>query len=110
MSLRIDPAELIFGAYVVGETGLGVLGSAVPSTGLNGPSYLYNDLVLPADANKEIRSLIQTTPSAGTFYAWEDGSFSLLGASDGAYSFTYRLFVDGFDSGVATVTIKIGVP
>lgn len=108
MSLRIDTAELISGAYVIGETGLGVLGSTVPSTGLYGASFLYNDLVLPADANKEIRGLIVTPPAAGTFYAWEDGSFSLIGAPDGVYTFTYRLFVDGVDTGTATATIAIG--
>jgi hypothetical protein len=108
MSLRIDTAELISGAYVLGDTGLGVLGSAVPSAGEHGPSYLYNDLSLPADANKEIRGLIVTAPSAGTFFAFEDGSFSLVGAPDGTYTFTYRLFVDGADLGTATATITIG--
>lgn len=109
MSLRIDSAELISGAYVIGDTGLGVLGSEVPSTGEHGPSYLYNDLVLPDDAGKEIRGLIVTPPSAGTFFAYEDGSFSLVGAPDGTYTFTYRLFVDGADLGTATATIIIGV-
>ena len=108
MSLRIDTAELISGAYVIGETGLGVLGSAVPSTGEHGASYLYNDLSLPADDGKEIRGLIVTPPSDGTFYAWEDGSFSLIGAADGEYTFVYRLFVDGVDGGTATATITIG--
>lgn len=107
MSLRIDTAELIFGAYVIGDTGLGVLGSAVPSTGTHGPSYLYNDLVLPADANKEVRGLIVTPPSAGTFCAYEDGSFSLIGAANGNYTFVYRLYVDGADLGTATATINI---
>lgn len=108
MSLRIDTAELITGAYVIGETGLGVLGSAVPSTGEHGASYLYNDLSLPADNDKEMRGLIVTPPSDGTFYAWEDGSFSLVGAADGEYTFVYRLYVDGVDSGTATATIIIG--
>lgn len=108
MSLRIDTSEPISGAYVIGDTGLGVLGSEVPSTGEHGASYLYNDLSLPADAGKEIRGLIVTPPSAGTFFAYEDGSFSLVGAPDGEYTFTYRLFVDGADLGTATATINIG--
>lgn len=108
MSLRIDTAELISGAYVLGETGLGVLGSAIPSSGLHGASYLYNDISLPADASKEVRGLIVTPPSAGTFYAWEDGSFSLVGAPDGVYTFVYRLYVDGVDLGTATASITIG--
>ena len=109
MSLRIDTTELISGAYVIGETGLGVLGSAIPSTGEHGASFLYNDLTLPDDAGKEIRGLIVTPPSAGVFYAWEDGSFSLVGAPDGTYTFTYRLFVDGVDLGTADAAIFIGV-
>lgn len=108
MSLRIDPDELISGAYVIGETGLGVLGSSIPSTGTHGASFLYNDLSLPADNDKEIRGLIVTPPSGGIFYVWEDGSFSLTGAPDGVYSFVYRLFVDGVDLGTATGTITIG--
>ncbi len=109
MSLRIDTVELIAGAYVIGETGLGVLGSAVPSTGEYGPSYFYDVLSLPADAGKEIRGLIVTPPSAGTLYAWEDGSFSLVGAPDGEYTLTYRLFVDGVEIGTCEATITIGV-
>lgn len=108
MSLRIDTAELISGAYIIGDTGLGVLGSSVPSEGEHGPSFLYNDLTLPDDSDKEIRGLIVTPPSAGTFFAYEDGSFSLVGAPDGTYTFTYRLFVDGVDLGTAEVTIDIG--
>ena len=116
MSLRIDTTELISGAYVIGETGLGVLGSAVPSTGTHGAGYLYNDLSLPADAGKEVRGLIITPPSAGTFFAWEDSSFSLTGAPDGTYTFTYLLSVDGVDSttdigygpGVGLGTIIVG--
>jgi hypothetical protein len=108
MSLRIDTAELIAGAYVVGETGLGVLGSAIPSDGLDGASFLYNDLSLPADADKEIRGLILTPPGSGTFYAWEDGSFTLVGAADGVHTFDYRLFVDGVDMGTATITVTVG--
>jgi hypothetical protein len=108
MSLRIDTAELISGAYVIGDTGLGVLGSTVPSTGEHGPSCLYNDLSLPADNDKEVRGLIVTPPAAGAFFAYEDGSFSLVGAPDGAYTFVYRLFVDGVDLGTAAATITIG--
>lgn len=108
MSLRIDTSELIAGALVIGNTGLGVLGSDVPATGEAGASYLYNDLSLPADNNVEVRGQIITPPSAGTFFAWEDGSFSLTGAPDGNYTFTYRLYADGVDLGTATGTVTFG--
>ena len=108
MSLRIDTAELISGAYVIGETGLGVLGSAIPSTGLHGAGYLFNDITLPAEADDEFYGLILTPPGAGTFFAWEDTSISLLDAPDGIYPFTYRGFKNGVTYGDVTSYITIG--
>lgn len=105
---RASSSSLISGKTVAGNRGLGVLASTVPSTGLSGASFLYNDLTLPADNSKEVYGLILTVPSAGTFYAYEDGSFSLIGAPDGTYTFTYRLFVNGVDSGTATAVITVG--
>lgn len=110
MSVRVDSSSLIAGAVVVGDRGLGVLGSVIRSdtaTGDHGPGFLFNDWDAGDDA-KEFRGLIVTPPSAGTFFAHEDGSFSLTGAPDGAYSFVYRLFVDGVDLGTSTATITIG--
>jgi len=107
MSCRVGTASLIAGACVVGNRGLGVLGSQVPSTGEGGrPSYLYNDLSLPADANKEVRGFITRAPAAGVFFAYEDGSFSYLGPST---DFDYQLYVDGVAVGApVTVTISMG--
>lgn len=107
MSLRIDTSEY-FSGLVIGQVGLGVLGSAIPSAGDSGASFLYNDLSLPADAGKEIRGQILTWPSAGNLLAYEDGSFEFSGAPDGAYSFTYRLYVDGVDSGTGAVALTVG--
>ena len=108
MSLRVSPTPLIAGAVVVGNTGLGVLGSDVPISGDAGASYLYNDLSLPADNNVEVRGLIVTPPSAGAFFAFEDGSFNSTGAPDGSYSFVYRLFADGVDLGTTTASLTLG--
>lgn len=110
MSIRVDSSPLISGALVVGNRGLGVLGSDIPSAGDNGAGYLYNDLSLPADASKEVRGLILTQPSAGMLYAYEDSSFEFTGAPDGVYTFTYRLYVDGADTGVGTVNLQVGAP
>lgn len=107
-SMRVDSVSLISGSTVVGSRGLGVVASSVPSSGANGPSYLYNDLALPADASSEVRGVIETWPLSGTLTAYEDGSFLFSGAADGVYTFTYRLYVDGVDKGTATVTITIG--
>lgn len=103
MSFRFD-TPLIASAYHFGNRGLGVLGSAIPSTGANGPSYMYNDLVLPADANKEYSGFVVTPPGTGTFFAYEDGSFTYTGAST---SFVYNLREDGVDKGNQTVTITM---
>jgi hypothetical protein len=68
---------------------------------------MYNDL-LPGDMTKEVRGTILTQPSAGTLYAYEDSSFDFTGAPPGAYSFDYRLFIDGVDQGTATVFLAVG--
>jgi len=109
MSIRVDTTSLISGALVVGDRGLGVLGSEIPSTGDSGAGYLYNDLSLPTDATKEVRGLITSQPSAGTLYAYEDSSFTFTGAPDGVYSFTYQLYIDGTATGApATATLTVG--
>lgn len=108
MSVRVATTSLISGAVVLGDRGLGVLGSDVPSTGTHGAGYIYNDLALPADAGKEVRGLITVPPTGLTsFFAYEDSSFTASGP-DGTYAFTYRLFVDGADEGTAVATINIG--
>lgn len=109
MSLRIDTAEWIPGALVIGGTGLGVLAEHIPSDGDDGGSYLYNDLSLPADAGKEICGRITTWPSAGTLFAYENGAFEFSGAPDGDYTFTYQLYVDGVASGAGTVSLQVGL-
>lgn len=106
--MRVGPS-LIPGAVVCGNRGLGVPGSTIlaeTSTGDHGAGFLYND-VDPGDEGKAFRGLIVTPPSTGTFFAYEDGSFSLV-APDGSYTFVYRLYVDGVDLGTATASVTIG--
>ena len=95
---------------LIGDAGHGVLGSEVPSTGDDGPGYLYNDLVLPADANKEVRGQITTVPLHGTLIAYEDSSFLYTPNTDyvGTDSFAYQLYVDGVATGSpTTVTLTV---
>lgn len=103
MSYRFD-TPLITGAYHFGNRGLGVLGSEIASTGTNGPGYIYGDLSLPADANKEYSGYVETPPGVGTFFAFEDSSYIYEGPST---SFTYRLREDGVDKGTGTITIEM---
>lgn len=108
MSARYGSLSGVSNHY--GTTGLGVLGSvirATTGTGAHGSGYLYNDWT-PGDDAKEFRGLIVTPPASGTFIAYEDGSFELSGAADGAYSFVYRLYVDGVDLGLTTSTVTVG--
>jgi hypothetical protein len=107
--MRVDTASLIAGSLVCGDRGLGVLGSAIPSTGGSGAGYAYNDLSLPADAGKEICGRITSWPSSGTLYAYEDTSFTFSGAADGSYSFDYQLYVDGAAVGSpVSVALQVG--
>lgn len=106
MSFRFD-TPLIADAFNFGDRGLGVLGSEIASTGTNGPGYVYSDLVLPADANKEYRGYVIAPPGVGTFFAYEDTSFTYSGPST---SFTYRLYEDGVDLGTQVVTINMLAP
>ena len=108
MSLRVDTSSLIANAIVCGHRGLGVLGDDIPSTGDNGGSFLYNDLSLPSDNGKEICGRITAWPSAGSLFAYEDGSFEFTGAPDGSYSFAYQLYVDGVASGTGTAYLQVG--
>jgi hypothetical protein len=105
---RASTTSLVSGKTVAGDRGLGVLGSQVPSTGDHGPGYLYNDITLPGEADDEFYGLILTVPSAGTFFAYEDSSFTLTDAPDGNYTFTYEGFKNGVSYGEATVNITIG--
>lgn len=105
---RFDTSSWLPGATLFGVAGFGVLGSQVESTGQNGPAYLYDDLNLPADGNEEVCGRITTFPSAGSFIAAEDTSFSFF-APDGVYTALYQLYVDGVAiGGLATITLSIG--
>mgnify|MGYP003440651868 FL=1 len=110
MSIRVDSSSWIPGAIVVGNRGLGILADNIPATGDAGPSFLYNDNVLPADTGKEICGRVTAWPSSGTLTAYEDGSFEFSGAPDGSYSFQYTLLVDGVSQGTGTVPLQVGSP
>lgn len=98
---------------VCGTPFIGVLGSEIPSSGDNGAGYAYNDLNLPADANKRYRGRIVAWPSAGEFFAYEPTDFVFSGAPDGIYTAQYQL--DQWDeSGTKTsfdpetITLTVG--
>ena len=99
------------GATLIGPSGFGVLGSAVPSSGVSGAGFAYTSLSLPGDASKEICGSITSWPSVGTLYAYDDTSFEYTPPAGGyAYtSFDWQLYVDGVAVGSpVTVTLSVG--
>lgn len=108
MSYRFDSGPLLANSYMWGDRGLGILGSEVPSTGEDGASFIYNDLSLPADNDKEYYAVITSSPAAGTLTIYSDSSFDFTGAPDGAYSATYELYEDGISKGTGTIALTVG--
>ena len=95
------------GGYHYGKGGLGVLGSEVPSDGVDGASPIYAGLSLPAEANDEFRIVIITQPVLGTLFVYEDTSFNFTGP-DGVHTWTYGAYKNGILYGTGTITIVIG--
>lgn len=109
MSYRIDVADWIVGSCVVGNTGLGVLGSAIPRVGPAGEKNLFYADLQPTDNNSEIRALIISRPITGVFVFRENGLYTFTGAANGYYPVTYQLYVNGVArGGVRTYVITVG--
>jgi hypothetical protein len=98
------------GACLVGDTGLGVLGSEVPSTGVDGPPFGYADLELPADATAEVRWLVLRWPAAGVLTVRENSSFvfDATGIPAGRYFFDVEGYRDGVLRGTKRVYLLAG--
>lgn len=107
MSCRCDVRPWIAGACLVGNTGLGVLGSTVPAVGTDGGAFGFEDLEA-ADLTAEVRWLVIRWPSAGTLVVNEDSSFSFTGAPPGRYFFDVEGFVDGALRGRKRVLLLVG--
>jgi hypothetical protein len=90
--------------------GWGVLGSSVPATGTDGPALAYPTLapLLPGAAGSEVRIELLTFPASGTFTWYDDTSASLVGASNGAWTSSFRVFIGEVDRGLATAYFYVG--
>lgn len=108
MSCRVDSRPWIAGACLIGDFGLGVLGSEVPSSGADGAGFGYADLDLPADNTAEVRWLILRWPSAGVLEPKETSQFTFSGAPPGRYFFDVEAFRDGASQGVKRVYLLVG--
>ncbi|WP_136678622.1 immunoglobulin-like domain-containing protein [Neptunomonas sp. XY-337] len=72
----------------------GVLGSDVPATGQHGPSIIYEDVSLPADANARFYcEVVGATPAGLTLS--DDGSLHWAFQGYGDHEFTVAVFKDG---------------
>jgi phage gp36-like protein len=91
-----------------GGAGLGVLGSSIPSSGLNGPSILYPGLVLPAEANDEFMLRILTVPAGLTLFTVDEYGRVQAEGPDGLYTGTYDAARNGVFYGPSTYSIAIG--
>ena len=102
---RIDTSPFYANTLLIGDPGFGLLGSQIAATGDDGPGYLYNDISLPADADKEISGEIVTWPLHGELFADEDGSFIYTPDTGyvGTDSFEYQLRVEGEPIGSPTL-------
>jgi hypothetical protein len=104
MSLRLSSSQSSHLVSLWG--GLGIPGSAVPTTGDNGGSPLANDGIT---STSEYRIETVTAPSAGTLTVYPDTSYEFTGP-DGTYTWTYRVYEDSVDRGTANETLVIGSP
>jgi hypothetical protein len=106
MSIVYDLQPPGLGGTHYGGSGLGVLGSQVPSTGQHGPGALY-DLLTPAEAVREVRFRVDTPPSSGLFSMDENSAFTWQ-ASNGSYTFSGTWYIDGVAQPSATHNIIVG--
>lgn len=102
--MRFD-IPLIAGKFHFGFRGLGVPAASIPSTGDDGPAFGFPS-VEAADAGKELRFLVTRRPAGGTFFVYEDSSFTYTGPSD---SFDFTKYRNGIAAGSATATLNMGV-
>lgn len=95
---RIDSTSWLPGYTLIGDPGFGLPGSAVPSTGDDGPPPHYSLLNLPAEDNVEICIRLGTIPVGLTIWMDEDG-VATASAADGTYVVPYTLYRDGVADG-----------
>lgn len=96
MSFAYGPSLL--GGFDFGPGSFGVPGSAVAADGIDGPSFVYSSLSLPADADKEYFAWITTPPAQGVLTINPaDLSFTWTGLPQGTHSFGFTLVEDGVE-------------
>jgi len=99
------------GRRILGVPQVGIEAATIASqtaTGDNGPGLLYDESINPVNAGKQLRLVVTSPPSAGVFFAYENGSFDFSGAPDGSYSIGYDVLADDVLFGSDTATVVVG--
>jgi hypothetical protein len=99
------------GRRILGVPQVGILAATIASqtaTGDNGAGLLYDEAINPANTGKQLRLVVTSPPSAGVFFAYENGSFDFSGAPDGSYSIGYNVLADNVLFGSDTATVAVG--
>lgn len=99
------------GRRILGVPQVGIEAATITSqtaTGDNGPGLLYDESINPVNAGKQLRLVVTSPPSAGVFFAYENGSFDFSGAPDGSYSIGYNVLADNALIGSDTATVVVG--
>ncbi|XVJ69949.1 MAG: hypothetical protein HEQ39_10020 [Rhizobacter sp.] len=107
-TVRVDSTSLIPGAVVVGVAGHGVLGSAVPTTGDDGPPPLRTHLTPTYDDSVEVRWVVTAVSAGVTVQSEETGACTITVPSDGSHWIDYQVFKAGALSTSERLDINVG--
>jgi hypothetical protein len=94
------------GRRILGTPQVGVLASAIPSTGDQGASLLYNKIQAGDPAGCLYRIWITSQPASGTLVVDETGAFTFSGAADGTWTAGER--IDKYDPAVGLFSTDTG--
>lgn len=94
------------GRRILGIPQVGEPASAIPATGDQGASLLYNKQQGGDPVGCLYRIWMTSQPASGTLTVYEDGSFSLVGANDGTYTAGER--IDKYDPAVGLFSTDTG--
>lgn len=98
------------GRRILGVPHVGIIASQIISetaTGDQGAGLLYDEALV--NTGKQLRLNVTSTPSSGSLFVHENGSFELTGAADGSYTIGYQYFVDNVLGGSDTATVTVGI-
>lgn len=104
--MRRNLNQSFTGSRILGTPQVGVLASAIPSSGDQGASLLYNKISAGDPAGCLYRVWMTSQPASGTLSVDETGAFTFSGAPDGTYTAGER--VDKYDPAVGLSSTDTG--